>query len=444
MLRLYLLAKGDKKADYVPLISQRLIESSRSYFPEGYEMMLEKLRDMPLFELTENIISFFGLGDYSWNVAYLNTFQDYIVSFTGSKYSDTESFLEWWETRGIKKSVVLPGNQDAMRILTIHKSKGLEFKVVILPFLSWSIDHIQSKQPILWVKPPVAPFNELGILPVKYSSGLADTIFADYYKDEKCSVHIDNINLLYVAFTRARDAVYGFVPDNLSPEKSIAGVIKKAVAQTNQPDESSSLNLSSYYQTESRLFEFGEIPENRKDHIENNVLLFQKYSVSSKMDSLKLKLHGENYFSSEKSEVRKKINYGNLMHEVFEGINTSADIPSAVKRLVMEGKLPEEESADLEKRIFSLISSPQVSEWFMPGNEVMTEAGILMPSGNLRRPDRIIFKDGRTSIIDFKFGSENSRYIEQVNQYRNLLYDMGYSDIDTFIWYVDNNKIIAG
>ena len=124
---------------------------------------------MPLFEATENIIRFFGLGDYPSNVPYLNTFQDYVVSFTGNKNSDIQSFLEWWEETGRKKSVVLPGNQDAMRILTIHKSKGLEFKVVILPFLSWDLDHMSSKQPVLWVKPSSEPFNDLGIVPVKYS-----------------------------------------------------------------------------------------------------------------------------------------------------------------------------------------------------------------------------------------------------------------------------------
>jgi ATP-dependent exoDNAse (exonuclease V) beta subunit len=298
-------------------------------------------------------------------------------------------------------------------------------------------------QPILWVKPPVPPFNELGILPVKYAKELENTIFADYYKEENWSVHIDNINLLYVALTRARDAIYGFVPD-ANQDKSIAGVIKKAVTHINLPGRSSSLNLSSFYKVENGLFEFGEIPENRKNLIENSVLLSEKYSVSSEMESLKLKLHGENYFSSEKSEVRKKINYGNLMHEVFEGINTPADIPSAVKRLVLEGKLPEEDSAGMTERIFLLINTPQVSEWFIPGNKVMTEAGILLPAGILRRPDRVIFKDGRTIIIDFKFGEENTRYIEQVNQYRNLLTDMGYTDIDTFIWYVDKNKIVNG
>jgi hypothetical protein len=131
------------------------------------------------------------------------------------------------------------------------------------------------------------------------------------------------------------------------------------------------------------------------------------------------------------------------MHEVFEGINTPADISFAVRKLVLEGKLPEEESAEIEKRVNSLIRTPQVAGWFMPGNEVMTEAGILMPTGNLRRPDRVIFKDGKTIIIDFKFGEENPHYAEQVDQYRRLLVEMGYNNIEAFIWYVDKNKIVS-
>jgi ATP-dependent helicase/nuclease subunit A len=168
-----------------------------------------------------------------------------------------------------------------------------------------------------------------------------------------------------------------------------------------------------------------------------------KYQVSGELESLKLKLHGENYFSSEGLEVRKKINYGRLMHEVFEGINTQADISFAIRKLVIDGKLPEDESEEIEKRVNTLISIPQVNEWFLPNNKVMNEAGILLPSGITRRPDRVIFKDGKTIIIDFKFGEENDHHIEQVEQYRNLLIDMGYSNIEAFIWYVDKNKIIS-
>jgi ATP-dependent helicase/nuclease subunit A len=161
------------------------------------------------------------------------------------------------------------------------------------------------------------------------------------------------------------------------------------------------------------------------------------------MESLRLKLHGENYFSMENRELQKKINYGKLMHEVFEGINTPEDISQAVRRLVLEGKLPEEESIEIENKVKILITSPQVADWFSPGNEVLREAGILLPSGNIRRPDRVIFKDGRTIIVDFKFGEENSHYAEQVDRYRRLLVDMGYKNIDACIWYVDKNLIVS-
>jgi len=371
----------------------------------------------------------------------LNTFQDYIVSFTGNKNADIQSFLDWWEETGIKKSVVLPGNQDAMRILTIHKSKGLEFKVVILPFLSWNLDHISSKSPFLWVKPTIAPFNELGIVPVKYNKELSDTIFADNYKEEKYSVYLDNINLLYVALTRAKDIIYGFSVDNPKSNSTIAGVLKNAITLNTSFPGSSDFIPNSFYSSEKRVFEYGEMPENIRKPTDNMNLISSTYHVSREMESLKLKLHGENYFSSDKIELRKKINYGKLMHEVFEGINTPSDISFSVRKLVLEGKLPEVESADIEKRINSLISSPQVADWFMSGNNVMTETGILLQSGNTRRPDRIIFKDGKTIIIDFKFGEENPHYADQVDQYRRLLIDMGYSNIEAFIWYVDKNKI---
>ena len=442
MLRFYMLAKGSEEADRVPLVSDKLIEVSRVYFPDGYETFLDRIKQMPLFEACESIISFFGLGEYSWNVAYLNTFQDYIVNFTGNKNADIQSFLDWWKTSGIRKSVVLPGNQNAMRILTIHKSKGLEFKVVILPFISWDLDHIPSKQPILWVKPALSPFDELGIVPVKYSKELSNTIFADNYKEEKYSVYIDNINLLYVALTRAKDAIYGFSVDNPRSERTIAGVLKNAITQNITFPEASGFNLNNFFNKENLVLEFGEIPEKRREPSDNVNIIASRYSVSQAMESLKLKLNGENYFSSEKIEVRKKINYGKLMHEVFEGINTHSDISFAVRKLVLEGKLPEEESTDIERRVNLLISSPQVVDWFLPGNEVITEAGILLPSGNLRRPDRVIFKNGKAIIIDFKFGEENPHYSEQVDQYRHLLIDMGYKSIEALIWYVDKNLIV--
>ena len=442
MLRFFLMSTGMEEAETVSLQSNKLIESSRFYFPEGYESLLDRVNQMTLFEATESIIKFFGLGEYSSNIPFLNTFQDYIVSFAGNKNADIQTFLDWWNESGKKKSVVLPGNQEAIRILTIHKAKGLEFKVVILPFLSWNLDHMNSKPPVLWVKPDRPPFNDLGILPVKYGKDLSNTIFAEYYREEKYSVYLDNINLLYVALTRAKDVLYCFSVDNPRSENTIAGVLKNAITISPGLQEGSEFILKSKFNEVTRVFEYGEMPVSIVEKNDKTNLISSRYVVSQTMESLRLKLHGENYFSQESQAVRKKINYGKLMHEVFEGINTAADVSTAVKKLVLEGKIADEESADLEKRIKDMIRMPRIAEWFSPDNGILKEAGILLPSGVTRRPDRVIFKQGKTTIIDFKFGEENVHYAQQVDQYRRLLIDMGYSDIEAVIWYVDKNKIV--
>jgi ATP-dependent helicase/nuclease subunit A len=443
MLRLYLLAKENPDAGEVSLEREKITETSQRYFPDGYEPFLERLKQLPLFEATESIIGFFGLGELSSNVPYLNTFQDYVVAFTGSKSVDMQAFLEWWETTGSGKSVVLPENQNAMRILTIHKSKGLEFKVVILPFLSWDLDHKASKQPYLWVKPKQEPFSDIGVVPVKYSSELLNTYFAENYMEEKHSVYVDNINLLYVAFTRAIDIIYGFSVDNPKSVNSIGGVLKSAITDDTKDTVNEGIDLGRFYDSTANVFEFGEIPEREGEIADKADSLTGLYRVSHEMESLKLKLHGENYFSKEEKETRERINYGKLMHEVFEGIKTASDIRGSVRRLVIEGKLPEKESVDLERRIEYLISTPQVTEWFLPENKVLTEAGILLPAGVTRRPDRVILMKGKTIIIDFKFGDESPRYIAQMDQYRNLLAEMGYENIESFIWYVDRNLIVS-
>jgi ATP-dependent exoDNAse (exonuclease V) beta subunit len=248
---------------------------------------------------------------------------------------------------------------------------------------------------------------------------------------------------LYVALTRARDALFMFSVDNPRSENSIAGVLKNAVTFVPEPSDSQNLILKSYYNDDNKIFEFGTIPENKYKITERKQLIASEYAVSQSMESLKLKLHGENYFSSESQALRKKLNYGKLMHEIFEGINTASDIPAAIRKLVLDGKLAEEESPVIEKRVRETISQQRVADWFLPDNKVLTEAGILLPSGITKRPDRVIFKNGKTTIIDFKFGEENAHYAEQVDQYRSLLIDMGYSDIDGFIWYVDKNKIVT-
>ena len=126
---------------------------------------------------------------------------------------------------GSSKSVTLPDNQNAASVFTIHKSKGLEFKIVILPFLSWELDHSGFKQPVLWIRPETQPFNDLGLVPVRYSRALADTYFAEDFYWEKSSSYLDNLNLLYVAMTRAT-CYLRFRPVQQRSQTTIADIVR--------------------------------------------------------------------------------------------------------------------------------------------------------------------------------------------------------------------------
>ena len=442
MLRFFLLASGVDDAEKAELISPALKDGMKRYFPEGYDSFLSSLLQLPLFEISESIIRFFGLGKWSWNVAYLNTFQDHILGFSKSKSADIHSFLDWWETDGKKKSVVLPEHLNAIRVMTVHKSKGLEFKAVIIPFLSWNLDHKPLQQNILWVKPNIEPFNNLGIVPVKYKKELEETIFRDDYKYEKYSALLDNLNLLYVSFTRSVDVLIGFLPDDPKTENSIARVISNAVKSDSLPDTVATINLKTFYDPEKNIFEYGVIPLNISTPSQEDSITSITYFINQDMESLKLKLHGENYFLSEAGGRREKINYGRLMHEVFENIITIGDIKPAVKRMVKRGLIDELEALQFEQKLEELIVSPGVAEWFRPDNKVMTETGILLPGGELKRPDRVVFREGKTTVIDFKFGAENSHYSKQIAAYCKYIEGMGFTNVVGYIWYVDNNKTV--
>jgi len=442
MLRYYLMATGYKDVENVPLYKSSLRAGAPELYPEGYNEFMNRAPCLTLFEAVESIIRFFGVGKHYWNVAYLNTFQDIVIGFSDSGENDFQSFLDWWETTGNKSSVVLPVNQDAARIFTIHKAKGLEFKVVILPFLSWNDDHNTHHHEIIWVRPPdISPFNDLGIVPVRYKRNPPATIFSDFFRQEKYAAYLDNLNLLYVALTRAKEAIYGYAARTPDENSGISGLLREALTSGINLSGEAGIDPSQFYDKDRDIFEYGIMADHKENAGLTNDLISDKYIVSPQPESLRLKLHGENYFIEGREDAIRRINYGKLMHQAFEYIDTGEDIPAAVERLVLEGQIPPSETESMIYRLRELISTPSVRDWFKAGNRVMKEADILLPSGSIRRPDRIILADEKAIIIDFKFGEEKKTYSEQIIQYSNLLKGMDYSDVEGYIWYVDKNKI---
>ena len=166
---------------------------------------IPELRSLSLFELTEAIINIIKPQDVSLDNLFLQSFQDLVIEFCNTNSADLSSFLIWWDESGCKKAISSPDEQDAIKIITIHKSKGLGFDSVIIPFANWKIDHEPFKSNLIWCRPSVEPFNILPVVPIKYGKAMQNSIYKEDYFKEKLSAFIDNLNIAYVAFTRAKN-----------------------------------------------------------------------------------------------------------------------------------------------------------------------------------------------------------------------------------------------
>jgi ATP-dependent exoDNAse (exonuclease V) beta subunit len=197
-------------------------------FPEDIQGALHVLSHRSLYAMTEGLFRLFPACFPDSEQAFLMALCDRVAEFSQKGGSDLSRFLKWWEETGVNQTIATPDGQDAVRILTIHKSKGLEFRAVILPFCDWGLDHKSANPVFIWCRPDTKPFNRLHLTPVRYGPALAKTRFASDYFEERLRAYIDSLNLLYVAFTRAREELHVFAPqpkDGVPSFNSIAELL---------------------------------------------------------------------------------------------------------------------------------------------------------------------------------------------------------------------------
>lgn len=403
---------------------------------------LNTLRYSPLFEMTEKIIRIFRVADWNADFLFLQAFQDMVFKFSTGKTSDLNNFLQWWERTGSKQSISIPENENAFRIMTIHKSKGLDFKAVIIPFCDWKLD--SQMRDILWCTTTEKPFCELPLLPVEYNKLLSKTIFANEYFQEKMQFYIDNLNMAYVAFTRARHELICFSPKP-KPKKDGAMSINSFGSLAYQCFDSAQNDfLKSGFIASENKFETGvpvQINVDQKKQ-KDSMLKMHDYPSCEIGNRLKMR-HRIGKINREETEVTESpIDYGNLMHELLCELNRPEDSQVVIDRFIREGRINSREAEIIQADIRAFWQLPETAGWFGDELQVMNETTILVPGGQTYRPDRIVFRDNEATIIDYKFGmKENESHRRQVENYRSLLHQMGYQT-KAYLCYVKLRKVV--
>jgi ATP-dependent exoDNAse (exonuclease V) beta subunit len=404
-------------------------------FQEKEILMLQ----LPLMEALEELIKVLGLMELGLEKAYISGFKEAVYDFTANNRADLSGFLEWWEINQTKRTVKIPEGHNAMRILTIHKSKGLQFKVVLMPFLKWTIFDT-GKGNVVW-----SPFEDRekglsAIIPLTLNGDLADSDFGETYAEEAIMAYLDSLNMLYVALTRAEDVFMGFIPykAKIGSQNSIEVQLQQLVQSHTDPE--SDLNLTTHFDQESKVFEFGDWPDYQKKVTSPAQPPELRWAYKNWSEVLTLKKYAVD-FSIEGMEQRKKQLFGLMVHEILE---LSADKAAAMQNLqafYFDGRLNEEEKKLVEKQLNHLFTDPLFASWFGSSGILLAEQGILLPGGKQKRPDRIILKKNEALIVDFKTGEAQSRYASQVREYMELVSKLARKPAKGYLCYLETGLI---
>lgn len=460
--------KNIDKKERRKLATEQQMAKLNSQLPPEYVANRELLLGLPIVDLVDKLFMLFGLDQLEGQSSYICTLYDTLNDFLKDHTADIDDFINEWEN-SLSSKTIQSDEIEGIRIMTIHKSKGLEFDNVIIPFCNWEME----KKGTLWceTKNKPAPYNKLPLLPIDFSRDkLIGTVFEDDYKEEHFQNIVDNLNLLYVAFTRASKNLFVFglrqgktTLDNIAkgtPPGNRSYAIELALRQVSEQLEGSSLSFPDDIGSEIH-FEYGTLaPEtHEKEHaVADNPFLIKpdKHIVSIatypqaatfKQSNKSIEfVKGEDVDPSDRTRY---IKIGNVLHQLFSTIYTTADIPTRLNELEQQGIIYNDEitSAQLRTRIEDAITNPQVQEWFSKRWQLYNECTILEYNKDTNemeehRPDRVMTDGKEFVVVDFKFGKEREEYKKQVQQYMEILIRMGHKKVSGYLWYVVKNNVV--
>jgi len=395
-----------------------------------------------LDEAVTQIASISGLFTLSTEIPFIQTLIDKAAELKTSLSNDLSNLIFWWNEKGYKTSVNINEEVSSIRLLTVHKAKGLEYKAVLIPYFNWESEPASNQLPILWCKPISEPFTKFPLLPVQAGTQMKESDFAPVYYEEKVNNYIDTLNLVYVAFTRAKSVLMIHSPElkltkagKESESKSIDRLFLKALQ-----GEIIRQKFGTGFSETEQVFEYGTIPENNTNKVESAVDRITRYQFNDFSDRIKLRLSGEDFLVATEQPHSEK-NIGTLVHEILSGIETTADVETACTKALKEGKINEAEFSAIKKQIETNLILENVKAWFDGSYTVLNERDLLSDK-MLLRPDRIMFAGDTAIVVDYKTGDKiPGKYNRQVERYARTLKSTGFSRVSGYLWYLSSNEV---
>ncbi len=414
--------------------------------PADFTANREGLALLPLYEMAERLYDLLEISRLEGQDAYLFAFFDQLATYLDNKPAHLNSFLHYWDETMHKVSI--PGGSiDGIRILTIHKSKGLEFHTVIVPFCNWNIGFGRNNQDLLWCQPQEAPYDQMPLLPITVGKEAEASIFKPDYDNELLKNYVDNLNLVYVAFTRARENLAVLCQQN---KNGVDQLLIKSLPEDVPASEEDELTV-----WEQGTILPSQVEEERQTE---NVLLtparnlptrfVYKETTAEFLQSNQSRIFIQQEDNDETTATATQfVDEGNLFHELLARIWKPDDIDRAIAGMDTEGCFSSREQMhSISQLARTSLKDPRVRQWFDPHWLVLNECSILTrdDQGNImeRRPDRVISDGQQTIVIDYKTGRQNEAHAKQVEQYVDLLQRMGYPQVTGYLWYVRRKDIV--
>ena len=414
----YLAKKQEHKIAIHDFIAQGMALKTEKDFQQwladyGIAFSFDNIRKKSLYEATEIIISK-GIAIEKRN-AYVQYFLDIILERDVRNQAGISDFLNYWDKNGEKLSIPSPEGNDAVRIMTIHKAKGLEFPVVIFPFAEE--DFSKGPREKIWLNADEKIMGLPKIL-VDKNSKVEDfgEDAAKVYLQKKQEDLLDTINVLYVALTRAEEQLHIISSMNIKKDGSLPNNMSTFFIQFLEGQGFEETKLEYEFGIANKLS-----PENNKQQETQNIP-----QVVSTLDPKNIKI-AQRESRMWNTKQQKAIEYGNIIHEILSFVQTKTDVNLAITKAIENGLIISSQQEEVSKTIYEIVNHQELSGFFSENNKVLNEKTIIQKEGTLVKPDRmVVTKDKEIYLLDYKTGLHQTKYELQLENYQNAIEKMGF------------------